>query len=335
MAVYNGDRYINEAIDSILSQTYENYEFIIINDGSTDHTKEILSSFSQIDGRIQIIHQKNHGLIFSLNRGLELSRGKYLARLDADDISEPDRLETQVKCLEDNPEIVLVGSAYYVIDKYNVIIGKVHPPVKDNDIRWQMLFHNSFAHSSVMYRLSTIQEYQLQYEDWTIHSEDYLLWTQLLSHGSGYNLSRPFIKHRLHEMQIGNVYSIKQKQISRKISKINLNNIGIYLDDNVIDIYRDWFIKFPKKLSNSDLKLCLKMLNIIDTFGEQAGLDRKSINRIRMKWIDQMIIAYFRSDFKNLIGSGCLMYIINNYTNILITFPFRRIIIMINKLLRR
>ncbi|MCJ7648228.1 MAG: glycosyltransferase family 2 protein, partial [Candidatus Lokiarchaeota archaeon] len=74
MPVYNGDRYLNEAIESILSQTYENFEFIVINDGSTDHSKEILSSFAQIDNRIQVFHQENHGLIFSLNKGLELSR---------------------------------------------------------------------------------------------------------------------------------------------------------------------------------------------------------------------------------------------------------------------
>ena len=117
MSVYNGDRYLDEAIDSILSQTYENFEFIIINDGSTDHTKDILSSYSNQDNRIRVFHQKNHGLTFSLNRGLELSRGKYVARMDADDISSPRRLEEQINYLRANPEVGVLGTQMEIINE--------------------------------------------------------------------------------------------------------------------------------------------------------------------------------------------------------------------------
>jgi glycosyltransferase involved in cell wall biosynthesis len=101
--VYNGERFLREAVESILNQTFEDFEFIIINDGSTDRTGEILNSYK--DERLKIFNQPNRGLTKSLNRALKLSQGKYIARQDADDISEPNRLEVQVTYLEFHPEV--------------------------------------------------------------------------------------------------------------------------------------------------------------------------------------------------------------------------------------
>ena len=113
MAVYNGEKYLREAIDSILNQTFKDFEFIIVNDGSTDRTREILESF--IDPRIVLIHQEHMGLTKSLNRGIALAKGKYIARQDADDISMAERLEKQFNFLESHENVALLGTAGHII----------------------------------------------------------------------------------------------------------------------------------------------------------------------------------------------------------------------------
>jgi glycosyltransferase involved in cell wall biosynthesis len=105
MAVYNERPYLGEAVQSVIDQTFTDFEFIITNDGSTDGSKEVLERFEQSDDRICLVHRKNRGLIASLNRGLDMARGKYVARMDGDDISRPERFERQVSFLERNPEI--------------------------------------------------------------------------------------------------------------------------------------------------------------------------------------------------------------------------------------
>ena len=112
MPVYNGEKYLQEAIESILNQTFKDFEFIIINDGSTDKTLEIIKSFT--DPRIKLITQENRGIIYSLNKGITESRGKYIARMDADDISLPERLEKEYRFLEQNPNYGIVGTTFLI-----------------------------------------------------------------------------------------------------------------------------------------------------------------------------------------------------------------------------
>lgn len=115
MSVYNGERYLGEAVESIFNQTFSDFEFIIINDGSTDRTPEILTEID--DPRAKVINQPNRGLTASLNRAIRLAKGEYIARMDADDISEPTRLERQVEVLDRDPDVVLVACWYEVIDE--------------------------------------------------------------------------------------------------------------------------------------------------------------------------------------------------------------------------
>src|SRR5690606_37374672 len=122
LAVHNGERYIQEAIDSILAQTFGDFELLIVNDGSTDATRDLVLSYS--DDRIRLVdNDHNIGLPKSLNRGLRLAKGRYIARLDADDISEPDRLAAQVSFLQANPDVAMVGSWYRKIDGEGNTLG--------------------------------------------------------------------------------------------------------------------------------------------------------------------------------------------------------------------
>ena len=140
MGVYNGEKYLKESVESVLSQTFSDFEFIIINDGSTDGSTEMLQSYS--DSRIRLYHQENRGLTASLNRAISLAKGKYIARQDADDISMEMRFEEQFRFLERNPDVVIVGSSCILIDERDRQIGSWHFPNSDVEIRLRILFRN-------------------------------------------------------------------------------------------------------------------------------------------------------------------------------------------------
>ncbi len=156
MAVYNGENHLHAAINSILAQTYKNFEFIIIDDGSTDQTKTILSAIQ--DPRVRFTHQENMGLAASLNRGIDLTDCTYIARQDHDDISDIRRLEKQVKYLDDHPNCALLGTSAYIL-RDNRLISHAHDhPVSSHVLKYELLFNNPFVHSSVMFRKDVVKE---------------------------------------------------------------------------------------------------------------------------------------------------------------------------------
>ncbi|MCM8824400.1 MAG: glycosyltransferase [Candidatus Omnitrophica bacterium] len=177
MAAYNEEKNISKAIESILSQTFENFEFIIINDGSTDRTEEIIKKYQKKTTRIHLISKENTGLADSLNLGIRHSRGEYIARMDADDIADEKRLEIQVNFLENNPEIALVGSWCYLIDLDNNRRIECRSPILDKEIRKYMQKDNPFIHSSVMMRRSVIKK--VGGYDRIQGMEDYGLWIRI------------------------------------------------------------------------------------------------------------------------------------------------------------
>lgn len=152
MAVYNGENYIKEAIDCILNQTYKNFELLIINDGSTDKSIEIINSYS--DSRIKLLHnEKNSGERFTRNRAVYEAKGKYIAILDCDDLTSANRLELQYNYLEANPEISICGTFGTVIDEFGNEFGdKIMHTCNPEYINIEMLFSNQFINSSVMYK---------------------------------------------------------------------------------------------------------------------------------------------------------------------------------------
>lgn len=155
MSVYNGSRWIRDSINSVLSQSEDDFEFIIINDGSTDDTPLILNSFN--DERLIIINQGNIGLTKSLNRGLSIAKGEFVARIDADDICMPDRLHKQKNFLIENPDVVLVGSNAILIDENNNDVGySVCPTCHDSLLKRLKKFQPVFPHSSIFFRRDTI-----------------------------------------------------------------------------------------------------------------------------------------------------------------------------------
>lgn len=183
MAVYNGETYLRLAVDSILAQTFTDFEFIIIDDGSTDNTATILDSYN--DERIvRIKNETNLGLVETLNKGLKLARGKYIARMDADDIARPQRLELQVKYLESHPEIGLLGTRYRIIDdEGNNVFDTVSPPPfipgTVTTLNWMILWETAVQHPTAMMRRELIEAHDLRYDAHYFTAEDYDLWTRI------------------------------------------------------------------------------------------------------------------------------------------------------------
>jgi len=190
MSVYNGQAHIHEAIGSILDQTLTEWEFLIVDDGSTDDTATILKRYSSNDSRFKILKNTNNiGLTKSLNRGIKLARGKYIARQDADDKSLPERLEKQVQFLEANADYFLIGTDYEIIDEHSKIIGKpeIPVPINNHEIKAAINKYNTFVHSFVMFR-NDVSRIGYFYDTSYKYSQDYELWTRILKHHNAYNL---------------------------------------------------------------------------------------------------------------------------------------------------
>ena len=221
MPVYNGAMYLNEAITSILGQTYSNFEFIIINDGSTDRSEEIILSFS--DSRIVYVkNPENYRLIKTLNLGFSMAKGRYIARMDADDISHPDRLQKQVQFLEDNEEYGLVGSGVNLLNGENKSQLLYH--TDHESLKFAMAFYCPFIHPSVMIRKSIIENMEVIFDERFIHAEDYELWTRLAFKTKMANLPEYLLDYRVHDSQISSQHNFHQTDIANKIRRNYLKN---------------------------------------------------------------------------------------------------------------
>lgn len=180
LSAYNAQDYLKDAIESILSQTFRDFEFIIIDDGSTDSTLKIIQSFN--DKRIRIIsHQKNIGLTKSLNEGLKIAKGRYIARMDADDISLPQRIEKQSAFLDKYPKVGIVSCWHQVINPQNIIIGEHKSPTTNNSLKKLLAKSNQFTHSSVMIQSDCLKIVGLYREEFT-YAQDYDLWLRFAQH---------------------------------------------------------------------------------------------------------------------------------------------------------
>jgi len=230
MSVYNGERHLREAVESILAQTYTDFEFVIVDDGSDDKTADILQSYR--DSRMIVVHQPNMGLTRSLNRGVAMTRGQYIARQDADDVSLPDRLQKQVHFLDIHPEIALIGTSLLLIDEKDNLKGEAKALCGDIELKWNLLFRNAFAHSAVMIRKEALDcvglyDERLEY----LYVEDYELWSRIAIKYTVANLPEPLVKFRLSASSISERHKDEQ---FRGTCLVSGDNIARLLDSTVL-----------------------------------------------------------------------------------------------------
>lgn len=228
MPVYNGEKYLRQAIDSILNQTFTDFEFLIINDGSTDASESIIRSYH--DSRICLVNNtENLKLIATLNRGIRLARGTYIARMDCDDISVPQRLEKQVMFMDGHQEVGVCGGWIQVFGKSNSYVQKY--PADSAEIKVLLFFYSSLAHPSVMFRKDILIKHKLTYNHDFVSAEDYELWLTAGRYTQFANIQEVLLHYRISDQQISFIHRKQQLDTLYKLMEAQLHSLGIHPTD--------------------------------------------------------------------------------------------------------
>ena len=236
MTVYNGERFLREAIRSILSQDFHDYEFLIVDDASSDGSVSILKEFAESDSRIRLItNRENKGQTVCLNQGLREARGRWIARQDADDLSLPNRLQSQYVEICKTPDLMIIGVNGWVIDEFNHCTGMIHVPLSDGGIRWSLPFRNPFIHAGVLFKRVSSDGEPVFYDETFKICQDWELWGRLMDQGVGMNLPERLVAYRHQESSLSRHQSTRTRDEAELITG------------------RLWQLKFPEQPSNQRL----------------------------------------------------------------------------------
>lgn len=226
LPVYNGEKYLAVAIESILNQSFADFELIILDDSSTDGSREIAELARKRDSRVVVLaNAQNLGVGATLNIGLQVASGELIARMDHDDISRPTRLQEQVEFLRSNTDVGLLGARVMAISADGHKMGYIPRPETDMQIRFGLLFNSVLAHPTVVYRANMVRQLKLPYSPLYPHAEDYALWARLIKQGKAYNLQRNLVEYRFHTMQVSNLCCLQQQEQADRISSALLSEV--------------------------------------------------------------------------------------------------------------
>lgn len=307
MSVYNGEEFVSKAMESILSQTFEDFELIVVDDGSRDGTAKALDEYRD-DRIVRIDHEQNQGLAASLNHGLRKARGEFIARQDADDISMPNRLQEEVALLSRETGTVIVGSTCEEIDEFGNVVRMWRYPLNDIDIRWHTLFHCSFVHSSVMFRASVLQANALSYDENEVYAQDYELWSRFLAYGSAFNIREPLVRYRTHCRQISQRSLGAQSESRDRISRTNLEKRGMAegVSDEDLGVLRKWVMRGPRLTDAREMRLARLLLRILVQFSRCSDVDPIAAKELRRAWVERLLDAASARQTPALVTSGLL-----------------------------
>lgn len=297
---YNVEKYVEESINSILNQTYSNLEVIAIDDCSTDQTKELLHQMAKKDSRITVVENpENLKLIKTLNKGIGLCKGEYIARMDADDIALPTRIEKEVDFLEKNRDHDIVSTQFYAFRSENPSKRDLHhSPLADSELRAYMLFKSGICHPAVLIRKRVFTELGLRFEEEYLHVEDYALWSEAIYKTKMANLGEPLLLYRVHKYQVSSLNEDLQTDNKKKVFKIHCKHLGLPTDDDFIDIYTSVAECVPSRSSIKYLDKCEElMLSLIDLNRKKPFCDNTYLEQmLSIHWL--RLCANSRIGFK-------------------------------------
>lgn len=228
MPVWNAELYVRDAIESILNQTFCDFELLIINDGSSDHSQEIITSLAARDDRIRYINREHRGLVKTRNEGLDRSRGEYLALMDADDISIPTRLDRQLLFLRKHPDIAGCGSAFQMFGGSH---AKVFHPNHPDDIKIALLFDSAVGNPTAIVRKDAINKSRIRFQDdGNAYAEDYRFWVNLSHHFKIANIPEVLLQYRVYAQQGSSIQRQAQIRAATEICREQLEELGLELD---------------------------------------------------------------------------------------------------------
>lgn len=294
LPVYNGEKFLKAAIDSVLQQTYTNFEFIIINDGSKDNSEKICTSYT--DSRIRYYSFDNSGLAKTLNKGIELAQGDFIARQDQDDISLPQRLELQMKFMEKNPDVILLGTSGIIINEIDAKIGEHKHPTSSSVLAFDLMFDNPFIHSSVIFRKKH-KGFSFFYPESPDVFEDYGMWSEMSFHGKIANLEDSLIHYRHHPGGMSKMDSIKRKRMLYTQSTQNIKRLvsGKLTDNEIENLCNLFFHQYDKGTCFNKNEI-MDTLSIISELLSEKFPEEKKLILSRLK------------DYQKVLGSRYNMY---------------------------
>lgn len=235
MPVYNGEKHLSEAIDSILQQTFTDFDFLIIDDGSNDQSVSIIERYK--DKRILLLrNNRNRGLVETLNKGLDIAKGQYIARMDCDDISYPERLQKQVDFMDKHPDIGVCGTWAELFGEKHGEVWKY--PINHDEIKCSLIFNSVLVHPSVIIRKSIFRGYNLYYDPTYIYAEDFELWQRCTQRFLVANIPEVLLKYRITSSSTSRLNKEKQKESLRLIHEKNIKRLKITLKESDYAIHR-------------------------------------------------------------------------------------------------
>jgi len=268
--VYNPGRYLRAAIHSVLQQTYKNIEIVIIDDGSTDNSLSFLKRIEESDDRVRLFARENRGLVTTLNEGVGLCKGAYIARMDADDICSKFRIEKQIHyALQTNADIC--GTSILIFKKFKFINRRQRYPSTSINSVIALCFGTCFAHPSVIYKKNIFE--RISYPEDSPHSEDYALWSRCADMGlKMMNLDTPLVYYRLHPYQV----SSKNKFVQRTASD-KLRLLGFARIINRSDLHGSMLKNVTRCFSGEGEVSIIKLIYLFTKIIEIPGADKRMI----------------------------------------------------------
>jgi len=236
MPVHNGEKYLVDAIESIIAQTFGDFEFIIVDDASQDNTLAILHEYASRDERIRVIeNQQNLGISASLNKGFAVSRGEYIARMDADDISLEERLAVQVDFMDENTDIGVCGTWVECFGNWSEVMKF---PVTHEEILARLLFENALAHPTVMMRAASFRDNSLTYDQSVKYGQDYELWSRAVQVVRMANIDEILLRYRIHSQKVSSRFGQEQLKIHHLIYERLFQIIGLNFTAEEIQLHQ-------------------------------------------------------------------------------------------------
>lgn len=294
MPVYNGEKFLRESIESIINQDFMNFEFLIINDGSIDSSEEIIKSFS--DNRIIYVNNiENQGIVKTLNRGLKMAKGKYIARMDADDVSLTNRISEQYNFMEQYPEVMLCGTYAQAINSEGIKGRYILPQTEYEIIKIAQLFNNSFVHPTVMFRSELVKEftYCLKHQ----YAEDYFLFTQVAHKYSVRNINEVLLYYREHDKNTSSIQLLKVRNSEKLVIEYQLEKVLTNVNEDVVKTQRSFVSN--STLEEYSLKEIEEHLNRIKLDNQETGIYNQAILNqfLHVKWFNLILNSKGRNNY--------------------------------------
>jgi glycosyltransferase involved in cell wall biosynthesis len=295
MPCYNAAPYLHAAVDSILRQTHSNIEVLLIDDGSSDSTREIIAQYAQSDARVvPVYNERNLGLIRTLNKGISLARGEFIARMDADDISSVNRIEILLDTAVRDPEIMVVSAGYYYLSVTGKVLRRIHPKAIDSQaLKFVSFFCTPVNHPCSMIRTSLLQKHY--FDELYIHSEDYEIFSRiLLENYKIINIPEPLYYLRINPQSVS--FRFETIQISTH-TKISARNIEQYFNRNYdFFLHKVMINRISFNVPVSMMKIAFRSLEELkEEFYRKEKLTSSEKNQIEEFLIEQKIDIFFQS----------------------------------------